>query len=135
MTMMVNSISSNVRFGNTTGAQNILERPGKYSNPTQQPATSAEAANEKKSSGTGKKVLGTIATLVVIAGVLAALPKVFPKTIKTLPTEELKNAKLMQKVGHYAAKTGETIAKYTYEPVVNLVQKWTNKTPKSTPTA
>lgn len=134
MTMMVNSISSNVRFGNTSGTQNVLERPGKYSNPTSQTTTTTET-QEKQSSGAGKKALGTIATLVVIAGVLAALPKVFPKAIKSLNAEELTNAKTMQKVGHYVAKTGETIAKYTYEPVVNLVKKWTNKAPKNSPAA
>lgn len=130
MTMMVNSISPNVRFGNSAGTQNILERPGKYSGQPQQPEVSPEAAGEKKSSGSGKKVLGTIATLAVIAGVLVALPKVFPNAIKALSKEDLANAKIMQKAGHYLAKTGETIAKYTYEPVANLVKKWTKKAPK-----
>lgn len=133
MSMMVNPMSS-VSFRATTDATSILERPGKYSNPApEQQQTATQAAGEqKKSSGTGKKVFGTVATLVVIAGVLAALPKVFPKAIKSLSKEELANAKIMEKVGHYFAKTGETIAKYTYEPVVNLINKWRGKTPKTT---
>ncbi len=106
---MVNSISS-VRFcGDTTGA-NALSRPGRFSGGDAQQTTAATTApaDKPKKSG-GKKFLKFVATLVVIAGVLAALPKVFPKAIKTLDAEALKNAKTMDKVGHYLAKTGEAI--------------------------
>ena len=106
---MVNSISS-VRFcGETTGAS-LLSRPGRFSGGHAQQTTAATTApaDRPKKSG-GKKLLKFVAGLVVVAGVLAALPKVFPKAIKTLDAEALKNAKTMEKVGHYLAKTGEAI--------------------------
>ncbi len=106
---MVNSISS-VRFcGETTGAS-PLSRPGRFSGGDAQQTTAATTApaDQPKKSG-GKKLLKFVAGLVVVAGVLAALPKVFPKAIKTLDAEALKNAKTMEKVGHYLAKTGEAI--------------------------
>ena len=106
---MVNSISS-VRFcGETTGAS-PLSRPGRFSGGDAQQTTAATTApaDQTKKSG-GKKLLKFVAGLVVVAGVLAALPKVFPKAIKTLDAEALKNAKTMEKVGHYLAKTGEAI--------------------------
>lgn len=128
--MMVNSISS-VRF--CGDADSILSRPGKFSNPAQQtenPTTTQEA--EKKTSGsTGKKVVGTIATLAVLAAALVALPKIFPNAIKTLGDDALKNAKWTEKIGHYLAKTGEAIGKYTYEPIVKLFSK--NKKPQTPP--
>lgn len=106
---MVNSISS-VRFcGETTGA-NVLSRPGRFSGGDAQQttaATTAPAGKPKKSGG--KKLLKVLAGLVVVAGILAALPKVFPKAIKTLDAEALKKAKTMEKIGHYLAKTGEAI--------------------------
>ena len=115
---MVSPISS-VRFcGEQNNVSSILERPGKFSSPV----SKAEQApvEEKKSSGTGKKVVGTLATLAVVAATLAALPKVFPNAIKTLSQADKEAATLMQKVGHYVATAGEAIAKYTYEPVVKL---------------
>lgn len=127
---MVSPISS-VRFcGDADSTASILERPGKYSNPNPQAtAPAAEATEEKRSSGTGKKVVGTIVTLAVIAAALAALPKVLPNAIKVLSKEELAaKPGFMKKVGHYLAKTGEAIAKYTYEPIVKLF-----KGKKSTP--
>ena len=33
----------------------------------------------------------------------------------------------MKKVGHYVSKAGEFVAKYTYDPVVNLFSKWFGK--------
>lgn len=124
---MVNSIS-NVRF--CGDVDSILSRPGKYSaaatNETKAPAqnaASATAEEPEKKSGAGKKVIGTVATLAVIAAALVALPKVFPNAIKSLGQAELKDAKWGQKIGHYLAETGKAIGKYTYEPIVNLFSK------------
>ena len=114
--MMVSPISS-VRF---CGEAKVLDlaREGAHA---KQAAPVPEA--EKQKSGTGKKVLNTVIGLVVAAGVLAALPKVFPKAIKTLDAETLKDAKFMNKIGHYLAKAGEFIGKYTYKPIVRLFKK------------
>lgn len=116
--MMVSPISS-VRFcGEQNNVSSILERPGKFSSPV--PKAEQAPVEEKKSSGTGKKVVGTLATLAVVAATLVALPKVFPNAIKALSQADKEAATLMQKVGHYVATAGEAIAKYTYEPVVKL---------------
>lgn len=125
--MMVSPISS-VRFCGDVGgtSASILERPGKFSKPAAQAdtANNTSAPEEKKSSGTGKKIAGTIATLAVVAAALVALPKVFPNAIKVLNETELASKPgFMKKVGHYLAKTGETIGKWTYEPIVNLFSK------------
>lgn len=126
---MVNSISS-VRFcGDTTGA-NVLSRPGRFAGGDTQTAPAATTADKPKKSG-GKKFLKFVASLVVIAGVLAALPKVFPKAIKTLDAEALKNAKTMDKVGHYLAKTGEAII----SPFTKLFKKKPAAPAAPTPTA
>lgn len=121
--MAVNSISS-VNFcaaNNVNTASSMLERPGKFAKPTT--PTAAPEANEEKKSGVGKKVAGTIVGLAVVAAALVALPKVFPNAIKVLSKDELTNAKFMQKVGHYTAKVGEAIGKYTYEPIAKLFSK------------
>lgn len=121
---MVNPISS-IRFcGETTAATaNVLERPGKYSNPApkSEVAPAAASTEEKQSSGKGKKVLGVVGTLVAVAAVLAALPKVFPKAIAKLSEDELAaKPGFMKKVGHYLAKVGDAIYDYTCKPIVNL---------------
>lgn len=129
--LAVNPISS-VRFGDSPVS--ALDREGAFSkNKVEGAAASTAPANasqvpEKKSS-TGKKVVGTIVGLAVVAAALAALPKVFPNAIKALSKEELAaKPGFMKKVGHYVATVGNAIAKYTYEPVVNLFKKKPPKT-------
>lgn len=122
--LSVSPISS-VHFGEGPIA---LDRAGAYAkantDASAAPAAQQAKPEEKKSSGTGKKVLGTVAGLVVVAAALAALPKVFPKAIRRLNADELAaKPGFMKKVGHYVAVAGETIAKYTYEPIVNLFKK------------
>lgn len=125
--LSVSPVSNNVvRFrGNETASTNILERDGAFSkskveeSSAQAQMPGAETPEEKKS-GSGKKVLGAVIGLVAVAAALAALPKVFPSSIKALSDAELKDAKFGKKVGHYFAKVGNAIAKYTYEPIVNL---------------
>lgn len=120
---MVNSISS-VRFcGDTNSVASLLERPGKYSNPApkSEAASVAVPAEEKQSSGKGKKVLGVVGTLVAVAAVLAALPKVFPKAIAKLSADELASKPgFMKKVGHYVATVGNAIYDCTCQPILNL---------------
>ena len=124
---MVNSISS-VRFcGDTTAS--VLSRPGKFAGAEGQYNTTAtEPADKPKKSG-GKKFLKFLATVAVIAGALAALPKIFPKAIKTLDGEALKNAKTMEKIGHYVATAGEAICK----PFTKLFAKKPKATTPSLP--
>lgn len=121
--MSVNSVSS-VRFcaAAQAPATNVLERPGKFSKPADQSATqpaTQDVAKEEKS-GACKKILTTVAGLLVVAAALVALPKFFPNAIKVLSAEEKDGAKWTQKIGHYVALAGSTIAKYTYEPIVKL---------------
>lgn len=121
--LAVNPISS-VRFGD--GQVNVLEREGAFSKPRTESAPAPANVSDvpEKKSSTGKKVLGTVAGLVVVAAALAALPKLFPNAIKALSKEELAaKPGFMKKVGHYVATVGNAIAKYTYEPVVNLFKK------------
>ena len=123
MSMMVNPVSvSNVRFCGETNTTEVLGRAGKFSNASTQETTTvnAEQAPKKKKS---HKFLKTIATLAVVAGALAALPKVFPNAVKTIEKEAMKDASLMQKAGHYLATVGEGIAKYTYKPIMELLKK------------
>lgn len=116
---MVSPIS-NVRFCGEAAASNILERDGAYARPkTETSAASTGAPVEEKKSG--HKFLKTIAGLVVAAAALVALPKIFPNAVKVLSKAELEaKPGFMKKIGHYVAKTGETIGKYTYEPIVKL---------------
>lgn len=133
--LAVNPIS-NVRFGE--GPASILEREGAFSKPKTDAASSNnanpaavsnEASKSGKKSNTGKKVVGTIVGLAVVAAALAALPKVFPNAIKELPKADRKG--FMKIVGHYVATVGNTISKYTYEPVVNLFKGKAKKAPKA----
>lgn len=125
--LSVSPVSNNVvRFrGNETAGASILERDGAFSKPkTEGTAAQAQMAGgdsvEEKKSGSGKKVLGAVVGLVAVAAALVALPKVFPNAIKVLSEVEMKDAGWGKKIGHYFAKTGEAIAKYTYDPIVNL---------------
>lgn len=123
MSMMVSPVS-NVRFCGEADAANILGRPGKYSaSDAAQSNSSAAAPADGTPKKKSHKLLKTVIGLIVAAGVLAALPKVFPNAIKALDAETLKNATKGQKVGHYFAKIGEGIAKYTYKPILNLFKK------------
>lgn len=117
--LSVSPISS-VHFGEGPIA---LDRAGAFSKPNANntAAPAQQPQPEEKKSSTGKKVLGTVAGLVVVAAALAALPKIFPNAIKKLGAEELAaKPGFMKKIGHYVAVAGEAIAKYTYEPIVKL---------------
>ncbi len=111
---MVSPISA-VRFtANEAPAVNPLEREGAYS----KQKTEVPADAPAKKSGKGKKVLKTVGALAAVAAVLVGLNK-FGVT-KVLESGALKDAKVMQKVGHYVGKAGEFIAKYTIDPLMKL---------------
>lgn len=118
MSMMVNPVAmSNVRFCGGTEGADILGRPGKFANATQSAdAPTAEKAPKKKSHAFLKTIVG----VAVVAAALVALPKAFPNAIKVLGEDAMKNATFTQKAGHYLAKAGEAIGKYTYEPIAKL---------------
>lgn len=105
---------SNVRFCANTTTVNPLEREGAFS----KPKTEAAPAEAKKSSG-GKKFLKFLAGAAAVAIALATLNKT--GVVKVL--EKLDGASFMQKVGHYAAKAGEYVLKYTWEPIAKLISK------------
>lgn len=112
----VSNVSSRVRFGEAAQA-NPLERQGAYAKPAEQTAAPAQETAAKKSGG--KKVLAAVGGLALIAAGLVGLYKF--GAVKVLESTE--GAKLMQKVGHYVAKAGEFISKYTYDPVAKLCTK------------
>lgn len=115
---MVSPISS-VRFGN---APVDLAREGAHSKAATKPETApaSEAAEPKKSK---HKVLKTVIGLAVAAAALVTLHKT--NVLKTLDTAILKDTKWYSPklIGHYLSKAGEKIAKFTYDPLVNLFKK------------
>ena len=76
MSIMVGPVS-NVSFKqNQMSVEDLLNRPGAYSNPEQTPA----AQNPKKSHKTAKIILGTLAAILVVAGGLYAAHRFAPET-------------------------------------------------------
>ena len=112
---MVSPVSA-VNFRGTTAGVSPLEREGMYS----KPSTEAPVEAPVKKSGKGKKVLKTVGTLAVVAAALVGLNK-FGVT-KVLESGALKDAKLMEKVGHYVGKAGEKIAQYTIDPLMKMIK-------------
>lgn len=114
---MVNPVS-NVRFCANVATPNVnpLEREGAFA----RPKTEVTPEATKKSSG-GKKFLKFLAGAAVAAIALATLNKT--GAVKVLET--LDGATMMQKVGHYVAKAGEYVLKYTWEPLSKLFAKKT----------
>ena len=127
MSMMVNPVSmSNVRFTANEGT-NVLERQGAFAKPaTEAPADSVDIQPKKSKKKTALKVL---TGLVLAAAALVTLKKT--NVLKVLDDVGLKEAGIFKKAGHYLAKTGEAIAKYTIDPIVGWVGKLFNKAPKA----
>ena len=107
----------------------ILSRQGAYAKQPEAAPASATPAKEKKSH-TGRNILIGALAVVAAAASLVALHKT--NVLKVLPEAELKDLKFydFKKMGHYLAKAGEFIGKYTYEPLVGLYNKWFNKAAK-----
>lgn len=121
MSMMVNPVSmSNVRF--TGEPTNVLERQGAFAKPAAEQAAPAEVAAKPKKKHTALKVLGGV---VVAAAALVALRKT--NVLKVLDELALKEAGIFKKAGHYLAKAGEFVAKYTYDPVAKFIGKMFGK--------
>ncbi len=97
---MVNSISS-VRFGE---APDMFSRPGAYTKPEENFAMDAPVVKKSK---TKKAIFGTLAAAVIVLGSAVALRKFCPDTFKILESTE--GVKLLDKVKHYVAKTGQYI--------------------------
>lgn len=110
---MVSPVSA-VNFRGTTAGVSPLEREGAYS----KPSTEVPVADPVKKSGKGKKVLKAVGALALVAAVLVGLNK-FGVT-KVLESGALKEAGIMQKLGHYVGVAGEAIAKYTIDPLMKL---------------
>ena len=111
---MVSPISA-VRFtANEATAVNPLEREGQFA----KPKSDVPAETPAKKSSTGKKVLKTVGVLAAVAAALVGLNKF--GVIKDLESGALKDAQLMQKVGHYVGKAGEFVAKYTIDPLMKM---------------
>jgi len=124
--MMVNSISS-VRFcgpADTTAAKpegsNFLDRPGAFAKPAAENPAPAQAEPKKKSS-VGKKLLTLAGVAVAVAAALVAGNKT--GVLKVLDEAAISDAGIFKKAGHYLAKAGEWVGKYTYEPIAKLFSK------------
>lgn len=111
---MISPVSmSNVRFyGQPEAENNILSRPGAFTKPEAAPA------KPKKKKHTGRNIL---LTALVLAAALVTLNKT--NVLKVLPKEELADAKLLKKAGHYLSKAGEFVGKYTVDLVAKLFKK------------
>ncbi len=119
--MSISPVSGVSFRANEVDTTNLLERPGKYSLPEAAKDEFLAPEGEKKKSSWGKKLLKTLGVAAVIAAGLVALKKF--DVVKILNPEALKEAKFLQKLGHYVAKAGDVIAKYTYEPLIALFKK------------
>lgn len=119
--MMLSPVSmANVQFRGTqtNNAADILNRPGAFAK-TEAPV--AQEVAPKKKGGALKKTLMVAGGLLATAAALVALKKT--GLVKVLDSAALTDAKWYQKGLHYLAKAGETIAKYTIDPLMNLFKK------------
>lgn len=126
---MVNSISS-VRFcgpADTTAAaaktesSNFLDRPGAYAKTAAEPSAPANVESKKKGPSATMKLLGWAGIALAVAGALIAGNKT--GLVKVLDDAAKADAGILQKAGHYLAKAGEFVGKYTYEPIAKLFSK------------
>jgi hypothetical protein len=108
-----NSVSQ-IRFG-----EGPLDRKGAFAKPDAEIVAPKEAPAKKK----GHTVRNTIIGLVVTAATLVALKKT--NVLKVLDEAALKDKKWYSPefAGHYLAKAGEAIAKYTIDPIIALFNK------------
>jgi hypothetical protein len=106
---------SRVHFG-----ENALDRQGAYAKPVEEAAV---APAEEKKSSTGKKVAIGAGVVLAVLATLVGLTK--GKVLKVLDEAALKEARWYspKKWGHYLAKAGEGIAKYTWDPIAKLFSK------------
>jgi hypothetical protein len=114
--LSISPVSSNVsqiRFG-----EGPLDRKGAYAKPEAEAAPKEAPAKKKGHAGRN-----TIIGLVVTAAALVALKKT--NVLKVLDEAALKDGKWYQPkvIGHYLAQAGETVAKYTVDPIVKLFNK------------
>jgi hypothetical protein len=125
--LSVNPVSSNVsqiRFG-----ESALDRKGAFAKPE------TEAPKEAPAKKTSHAVRNSIIGLVVTAAALVTLKKT--NVLKVLDEATLKDSKWYQPkvVGHYLAQAGETIAKYTIDPIIKLFSKGEGKVSTPAPDA
>lgn len=106
---------SSVHFGD-----NALDRPGAYAKPAQEAAPVAAPVEEKSGSSAGKKV--AIGAGIIIAALATLVGLTRGKVLTKLDEAALKDAKWygLDKMKHYLAVAGDTIAKYTYDPIAKL---------------
>lgn len=93
----------------------MLERPGKYSNKAPQEVPQQP---EKKKMSVGKKVL--VGTCFAVAAAMALVGLKDMNVVKKLSQEALKDAKIIDKVSHYLAVAGEFISKHTLDKIMPL---------------
>ncbi|MBR1424114.1 hypothetical protein IJ579_00960 [bacterium] len=124
MSISVNSIPK-VSFkgeaeGTAAPAADILARPGKHaSQPAQDEVLINHPPKKEKKSSFGKKLLKTFGVVALAAAALVGLAK--GGLVKELET--LEGAGFFKQVGHYLAKAGNAISKYTVDPIVKMLGK------------
>ena len=106
---------SRVHFGD-----NALDRQGAYAKPAEE---AAAAPAEEKTSSTGKKVAIGAGIVLAVLATLVGLTR--GNVLKPLEEAALKEAKWYSPKlwGHYLAKAGDAIAKYTWDPIAKLFGK------------
>lgn len=110
---MISSVSS-VSF-KANAPVDPISRPGAYAKPNSVPADSAP----KKKGKFLKALAATVAAAVVVAGGLVY----GAKTGKLKTVENLADAKLLEKVGHYLSVAGKAIDEKVWQPIVKAVEK------------
>lgn len=120
---MISSVSAVSFKANTPGvqAQDPISRPGSYTKP--------EVAPSKADKGSKKKhefLKGLVGVVVAAAVVGGALLVGFKKgALKVLDAGAVKDAKIMQKVGHYLGTAGKWLDSNVWQKIPFVAKKAT----------
>ncbi|MBE7709923.1 MAG: hypothetical protein E7Z93_05705 [Cyanobacteria bacterium SIG32] len=112
---MIHSVSP-VSFRSATAAasaaQDPFSRPGKFTMPE---AAAPEAAPKKKGKFLKKLAIGVGVAAAVAAGLIVGV-----RTGKLNQVQDLANAGIMQKAGHYLAVAGDWLNTKAWQPVAKF---------------
>ncbi len=104
--------------------QELINRPGTYAKPDASGQASTQQPAEKKKSSIGKKVLGAVVAVAVIAGALVAMRKWAPNVFKLERNGELTGfKKCLDYVTTGIGKAGEWIWGILSKPFSNKAKE------------